>query len=43
MAKMQTNLLKSKPPSGGLFVFFENCNNCGAIVARAANRRPYGI
>ena len=26
-----------------LFVFFENCNNCTAIVARAANRRPYGV
>ena len=25
------------------FVFFENRNNCSAIVARAANRRPYGI
>ena len=25
------------------FVFFENCNNCFAIVARAASRRPYGI
>ena len=25
------------------FVFFENCNNCSAIAARAAKRRPYGI